>query len=343
MCHDLDARPVARRRRRARRLGPHRQPRVVLGRHVGHRRGRLPRTRLRSPVVCLFDHEEIGSQSATGAGSSILATVLERIVLAAGGDRDGFHRALAGSVLRVGRRRARHAPQLRRAPRSRTISFDIGGGPVLKRQRQRALRDRRRLRGALRARLRAAGVPLQRFVLAHRHAVRLDDRARHRGPPRRAHRRRRHPPALDALGPRAVRRARPGACSAAARRVPASTLPSSPATGEYRAAVTHPLDPLTADEISRAADALPPSTGDDASPLFSTITLDEPTSRRARRPRSGTPVDRRAASSPSPVRDSLPTPIVSLDATSRVDASTRPRRRGPPLLFDEVIHAGRAR
>jgi aspartyl aminopeptidase len=50
------------------------------------------------PVICLFDHEEIGSQSSSGADSTMLPVVLERIVLAAGGDREALHRALAASV-----------------------------------------------------------------------------------------------------------------------------------------------------------------------------------------------------------------------------------------------------
>jgi aspartyl aminopeptidase len=36
------------------------------------------------PVLALFDHEEVGSQSDHGAQSELLITVLERIVLAAG-------------------------------------------------------------------------------------------------------------------------------------------------------------------------------------------------------------------------------------------------------------------
>ena len=45
------------------------------------------------PVICLYDHEEIGSESATGAAGSILATLLERIAGTAGRDRSGFLRA----------------------------------------------------------------------------------------------------------------------------------------------------------------------------------------------------------------------------------------------------------
>lgn len=51
------------------------------------------------PVLALFDHEEVGSTSDHGAGSELLLTVLERITLAAGGDREDFLRRLAGSTL----------------------------------------------------------------------------------------------------------------------------------------------------------------------------------------------------------------------------------------------------
>jgi aspartyl aminopeptidase len=50
------------------------------------------------PVLCLFDHEEVGSESATGASGSLLATVLERVSLMHGSDREGWFRALARSV-----------------------------------------------------------------------------------------------------------------------------------------------------------------------------------------------------------------------------------------------------
>ncbi len=52
----------------------------------------------RIPVVCLFDHEEVGSGSSRGADSSILKDLLERTVLARGGTREDFHRALADSA-----------------------------------------------------------------------------------------------------------------------------------------------------------------------------------------------------------------------------------------------------
>ncbi len=50
------------------------------------------------PVICLFDHEEIGSESANGAASSLLPTVLERISMTLDGAREDFHRGLAASI-----------------------------------------------------------------------------------------------------------------------------------------------------------------------------------------------------------------------------------------------------
>jgi aspartyl aminopeptidase len=49
------------------------------------------------PVVVLFDHEEIGSTSERGAASTLLPSVVERIVSGLGGDRDALHRSLAAS------------------------------------------------------------------------------------------------------------------------------------------------------------------------------------------------------------------------------------------------------
>jgi aspartyl aminopeptidase len=80
------------------------------------------------PVAALFDHEEVGSESAYGAHSGFLPRALERILK---GTREDFHRALAGSLCVSadmahavhpnydGRHEARHKPVL-------------NGGPVIK-------------------------------------------------------------------------------------------------------------------------------------------------------------------------------------------------------------------
>jgi aspartyl aminopeptidase len=48
-------------------------------------------------VVALFDHEEVGSESSTGAAGPMLEHVLERLTAATGGSRSAHLAALAGS------------------------------------------------------------------------------------------------------------------------------------------------------------------------------------------------------------------------------------------------------
>jgi len=80
------------------------------------------------PVAALFDHEEVGSNSAAGAGAPLLPVIFERLVLAAGGDRDDLHAALARSLCVSAdmahavhpnypdRHEARHRPALNAGP-----------------------------------------------------------------------------------------------------------------------------------------------------------------------------------------------------------------------------------
>lgn len=83
------------------------------------------------PVLALFDHEEVGSMSERGAQSDLLATVLERVVLAAGGDRADYHRAVASSVCASGD--MAHGTHPNHADRHEPLHhIAIGGGPVLK-------------------------------------------------------------------------------------------------------------------------------------------------------------------------------------------------------------------
>ena len=49
-------------------------------------------------VIALFDHEEVGSESTTGASGPLLEHVLERLSLAAGADRGQFLAQLANST-----------------------------------------------------------------------------------------------------------------------------------------------------------------------------------------------------------------------------------------------------
>ncbi len=51
-----------------------------------------------TPVLVLYDHEEIGSESATGAAGNLLLAMLERIAYAQGADRQDFLTAVARSM-----------------------------------------------------------------------------------------------------------------------------------------------------------------------------------------------------------------------------------------------------
>jgi aspartyl aminopeptidase len=115
-------------------------------------------------VIALYDHEEVGSQSAEGASSAFLWSLLERIVRTTGGTAEDVHRALARSLC-VSADMAHgvhpnyadlHEPQ--HAPK-------LGGGPVIKVNGN----QRYATNGATALRFeraaRAAGVPVQRFVM----------------------------------------------------------------------------------------------------------------------------------------------------------------------------------
>ncbi len=115
------------------------------------------------PVIVLFDHEEVGSVSDRGAGSALLTATLERLVLAAGGGRQEFLRALAGTVILSGdAAHATHPNYAEKHEPQHTVAMN--GGPVLKINSQ--LRYATDSVGAAHVELAAerAGVPLQRFV-----------------------------------------------------------------------------------------------------------------------------------------------------------------------------------
>lgn len=117
------------------------------------------------PVVALFDHEEVGSESAYGAQSAFLPRALERIVLGRGGSREDYHRALAGSLCisadmahavhpnYEGRHEARHKPVL-------------NGGPVIKVNSQQRYATSASTAALFRHLCERAEVPVQQY--AHR-------------------------------------------------------------------------------------------------------------------------------------------------------------------------------
>ena len=86
-------------------------------------------------VAALFDHEEIGSQSAYGAESAVVPRVLERLSRRRGRSFDEHARALARSVcLSADMAHAVHPNyESRHEPRHKPV---LNGGPVLKRNAQ---------------------------------------------------------------------------------------------------------------------------------------------------------------------------------------------------------------
>jgi len=82
-------------------------------------------------AIVLFDNEEIGSQSATGARGAWLGRQMERSVLARGGGRDDFLRAVTSSLhVSADMTHATHPSYAERHEPGHWVAF--GGGPVIK-------------------------------------------------------------------------------------------------------------------------------------------------------------------------------------------------------------------
>ncbi|WP_067841976.1 M18 family aminopeptidase [Nocardia lijiangensis] len=115
------------------------------------------------PVLAMFDHEEVGSQSDRGAQSDLLPAVLERIVLARGGGRAEYLAALAGSVCASGDMAHATHPNYpeRHEPAHR---IEINGGPVLKVNQNLRYATDAIGAGAFALACDQAAVPLQRYV-----------------------------------------------------------------------------------------------------------------------------------------------------------------------------------
>ncbi|MGO9926443.1 MAG: M18 family aminopeptidase [Mycobacterium sp.] len=114
------------------------------------------------PVLVLFDHEEVGSSSDHGAQSNLLSTVLERIVLAAGGSREDFLSRLPVSLLAsADMAHATHPNYPDRHEPGHPI--EVNAGPVLKVHPNLRYATDGRTAAAFALACRQAGVGLQRY------------------------------------------------------------------------------------------------------------------------------------------------------------------------------------
>ena len=114
-------------------------------------------------MLALFDHEEVGSGSERGASSDFLITVCERIVTAAGGDREDFQRAMAASFHASGD--MAHATHPNRPERHEPAhQIAVGGGPVLKVNQNLRYASDAVGEAEFALACQDAGVPLQRYV-----------------------------------------------------------------------------------------------------------------------------------------------------------------------------------
>jgi aspartyl aminopeptidase len=116
-----------------------------------------------SPVLALFDHEEVGSQSTTGAESHFLPRVLERIARRGGRAYDEHPRVLASSLcLSADMAHAVHPNyESRHEARHKPV---LNGGPVLKRNAQQRYATSARTATLVEELGRKNDVPLQQYV-----------------------------------------------------------------------------------------------------------------------------------------------------------------------------------
>ncbi len=114
-------------------------------------------------VVCLFDHEEVGSTSATGAAGVLLPDAIERIHRAAGGSPETRSRAMAvSSCISADGAHATHPNYAERHEPDHHIR--LNGGPVIKRNANERYATDAVGQAIAEEACRAAGVPYQRFV-----------------------------------------------------------------------------------------------------------------------------------------------------------------------------------
>ena len=117
----------------------------------------------RIPMLCLFDHEEVGSVSSTGAASPLLSTVMERIGAVLGADVEDRQHARSDSlVVSADGAHATHPNYRDRHEPDHQIS--VNAGPVLKINADQRYATDAESGAVFTLACEAAGVPMQEFV-----------------------------------------------------------------------------------------------------------------------------------------------------------------------------------
>ncbi|MXW75631.1 MAG: M18 family aminopeptidase [Acidimicrobiaceae bacterium] len=115
------------------------------------------------PVLCFFDHEEVGSVSSTGAASPMLGTALDRLNATLGGDLEHLHRSRRDSlVLSADGAHATHPNYPDRHEPGHQI--ELNAGPVLKFNANQRYATDAQGAAAFTLACERAGVPMQKFV-----------------------------------------------------------------------------------------------------------------------------------------------------------------------------------
>ncbi len=126
---------------------------------IGSETNAVPRT----PVLVLYDHEEIGSESATGAASTFLISMLERIAAAEGASRTEFLAGLSQSI--VVSADGAHATNPNYVDRHEPAHrIALNGGVVIKRNANQRYATDALSEAFLVDACRGAGVPLQYYI-----------------------------------------------------------------------------------------------------------------------------------------------------------------------------------
>lgn len=114
-------------------------------------------------VMIAFDNEEVGSSTKQGADSEVLSNILERIVFALGGNREGFFRAISRSfMISADLAHAIHPNSVEKAdPINRPL---INKGPVIKLAANQSYTTDSNSAAVYDEICKKAGVPVQRFV-----------------------------------------------------------------------------------------------------------------------------------------------------------------------------------